>query len=108
MQYASSKIAKRLDKQLCTLNKINNAKPNFAKYFFSFGIYAYLISQKRKEKVHSKIDMISKEINEQKSYISGMENDITKSNDCIKKYTQSIVDKKKSIAKAKKILKLKR
>lgn len=96
------KLQNRLDKKLSIIDRINNAKPNFAKYFFTFGLYAYLISQKRKDKINAKIDTLSNGINEQKSYISEMENDINKANDSIKNYTQSIVNKRKSIAKVKK------
>lgn len=94
-------LQKKLDKQLSIVNKINNAKPNFAKYIFSFGIYAYLISKKRKNKISAKIKALSDEINDQRSYISIMEKDINKFTSNIENYNRSIDDKRKYISKSK-------
>lgn len=99
-------LQKKMSQKQADVDKINNAKPNFAKYLFSFGIYAYVISQKRKDKINAKIEDLFNEISQLQSYVFDMNNDISKQTEIIKECTQNFNSKKKSIAAAKDDLKL--
>lgn len=57
-----SKIEKKKDKSSILLNKISNARLSILKIIFSIGIYKYLVSQKRKQKIESKLTEINREI----------------------------------------------
>lgn len=97
-------LQKKLNRQIGIINRINNSNRNILKYLFSFGIYAYLISAKRKMNVTQKINSYSAEINQKMSYISEMQSDISKYTNNIYKYKQHIIDKTNSIITAKKNL----
>lgn len=78
----SNKTAKS-NKLKSKLTKVEKANKNFAKYIFTFGIYAFFVSDNRKRKLSQKIEKC--------------ENEITVLKDSIKQKEQKIVEYRKLI-----------
>lgn len=79
------KTTRKLNKKQMKLEKISLAKSSIYKTIFTLGIYSYLISSKRKEKLHSKVVMIEGNIKDinfkiscKKTNINRLETEIEK------------------------------
>lgn len=97
---ANSLFTKKLNKKekikneiLFKLKKIMSAKKNFFKSFFSLGVYNYLKSNKRKNKIESVLLKIEQEISKIKKDIADNDKEINKCNLLINERKHAISEK---------------
>lgn len=97
---ANSLFTKKLNKKekikneiLFKLKKIMSAKKNFFKSFFSLGVYNYLKSNKRKNKIESVLLKIEQEISKIKKDIADNDKEINKCNLLINERKLAISEK---------------
>lgn len=72
------------------ISKLNNLKPNILKAIFSFGIYNYLISDKRKNNIVSELEKVENLINKLNDSITQNNNKIEKCKISINHYKSNI------------------
>lgn len=93
------------EKKLTTkLVKIHNSKKNLLKTIFSFGIYYYMISSKRKNKIELKLSKLEDEINTLDEKIKEIKNKIENCNKRINDFKIEIKNKEIDYNKIKKDL----
>lgn len=98
------KTTRRLNKKQIKLEKIVISKPNIYKMIFTLGIYYFLISSKRKEKLQYKIKLIEANIKDinfkiscQKTNIKRLESEVEKYKDDIAKKIEEYEKKKEDM-----------
>lgn len=92
-----SKFQKKKDKKIAKIARIENSKSNGFKIIFSFGLFYYFSSQKRKEKIKSSLLNIEREICVLNQKILENEENIDKNDILIKNCVFSIREKEKEI-----------
>ena len=95
------KITKKLNKKQIKLEKILLSKPNIYKMIFTLGIYYFLTSSKRKEKLQYKIELMEANIKDMNFKISCQKTNIKRLESEIEKYKDDIVKKNEEYEKKK-------
>lgn len=90
-------LEKKLTKNENRLKKISCKKNSLLKGLLTFGIYAYLISQRRKNKLCQKSNKLTLKIEEVNLLIKGKDNIIATSKQKIHNYDNQIKEKEKEI-----------
>ena len=90
-----NKQQKKQNKLKLKLAKLSNTKPNIIKSLISLGIFNYLISNKRKNKLELKLSTCNSFISELNKNISNNNNQIIRCNKNIDGYKLNIIEKEK-------------
>ena len=88
-----TKTTRKLNKKQMKLEKISLAKSSIYKIIFTLGIYSFLISSKRKEKLHSKIEMIKGNIKDINFKISCKKTNVNRLEAEIEKNREDMTEK---------------
>lgn len=92
-----TKLQSNLAKNEIRLETLNLKRKNVYKSIFTFGIYSYLISERRKNKFYRKSAKLNFKINDLNYIIKQKENIIKNSNKKIESYNNLITEKEKEI-----------
>ena len=85
-----TKLSKKLERKKKQLEKIVNATPSIIKTIFTFGIYNYLISMGREERVHDKVSTLESDIKNTNLKITSKTITINTAKSDIEKYKESM------------------
>lgn len=93
VEYLQKKIAKNSKR----LEKLSTKKPNILKTIVTFGIYSFLISQKRKDKIVNQSELLNTRLSEVIFEIENKNNQIKTIRDTIQNQNELIKNKSKEI-----------